>query len=604
MAQTISTTDFAPAPGKLTTHASKLGSENIGGSATSIVKASGLPDETEESSASSVSNDHTSGTAVASSRPALSILFAYTALCISIFLVALDTVLIPTALPTISESFHIADSLYAWTGSAYLLANAASIPFWGTLADVFGRKPILLVANAVFLIGSIICAVSVSAPMLVSGRAVQGLGGGGVNCLVYVCVSDLFTIRNRSFYLGLVGAVWAVASALGPVLGGVFAEKLNWRWCFYINLPIVSFAIILLYFTLHLHNPRTPLLAGMRSIDWLGTFTIVAATILLLVGLQTGGATSYASPIPISFLVLGSLAYLIFPVTQWWEDKKGGTPIMPLRIFRDTSNLSALGVCAFDALVFNSVAYFVPLYFQIVAGQSPATTGVLMLALAIPLTIVSFTSGFIIEKTGRFMDWLQVGLMLTTAGMGALISLTETFDLGKAIGFLILIGAGFGPTFHTPLIALQTRIKDSDMAVGTATFGFVRMLSGAIGVVIGQVIFQALMSGRLASIIDAGVSRPFAEQLAGGEAVSQASAVVLLDEAQRLVVRKGFTGALRGTFICYTVVAALGLLTTFGIKRVTLKREVTESTRSELTQRATEDVESGQIVGESIAREK
>jgi hypothetical protein len=409
---------------------------------------------------------------------------------------------------------------------------------------------------------------------------------------------------NRSFYLGLVGAVWAVASALGPVLGGVFAERLNWRWCFYINLPIVSFAIILLYFTLHLHNPRTPLLAGMRSIDWLGTFTIVAATILLLVGLQTGGTTSYASPIPIAFLVLGSLAYLIFPVTQWWEDKKGGTPIMPLRIFRDTSNLSALGVCAFDALVFNSVAYFVPLYFQIVAGQSPATTGVLMLALAIPLTIVSFTSGFVIEKTGRFMDWLQVGLLLTTAGTGALISLTETFNLGKAIGFLILIGAGFGPTFHTPLIALQTRIKDSDMAVGTATFGFVRMLSGAIGVVIGQVIFQALMSGRLASIVDAGVPRAFAEQLAGGEAVSQASAVALLDEAQRFVVREGFMGALRGTFICYTVVAALGLLTTFGIKRVTLMREVTEGTQSELTQRGTEDVESGQIIGESGVQEK
>ncbi|KAF1931291.1 MFS general substrate transporter [Didymella exigua CBS 183.55] len=528
---------------------------------------------------------------MASSQPALPILVAYTALCTSIFLVALDTVLIPTALPTISESFNIPDSLYAWTGSAYLLANASSIPFWGTLADVFGRKPILLVANAIFLIGSIICAVSVNAPMLVGGRAVQGLGGGGVNCLVYVCVSDLFTIRNRSFYLGLVGAVWAVASALGPVLGGVFAEKLNWRWCFYINLPIVSFSIILLYFTLHLHNPRTPLLAGMRSIDWLGTFTILTATILLLVGLQTGGTKSYSSPVVIVLLFLGSVAYLIFPVTQWWEDKNGGTPIMPLRIFRDTSNLSALGVCAFDALVFNSVAYFVPLYLQIVAGQSPSATGILMLALAIPLTIVSLTSGFVIEKTGRFMDWLQVGLLLTTAGIGALISLTETFDLGKAIGFLVLIGAGFGPTFHTPLIALQTRIKDTDMAVGTATFGFVRMLSGAIGVVIGQVIFQALMSDRLDSIVDAGVPPAFAEQLAGGEAVSQASAVALLDAAQKIVVRQGFMGALRGTFICYTVVAALGLLMTFGIKRVTLKRETEENAQFEPTPRIAGDVE-------------
>lgn len=164
-------------------------------SAASIVKASVLPDGKEKSSASSMSEHHVTNTAMASSPPALSVLLAYTALCTSIFLVALDTVLIPTALPTISESFHIPDALYAWTGSAYLLANASSIPFWGTLADVFGRKPVLLLANAIFLVGSVICAVSVNAPMLVGGRAVQGLGGGGVNCLVYVCVSDLFTIR-------------------------------------------------------------------------------------------------------------------------------------------------------------------------------------------------------------------------------------------------------------------------------------------------------------------------------------------------------------------------------------------------------------------------
>lgn len=407
---------------------------------------------------------------------------------------------------------------------------------------------------------------------------------------------------NRSFYLGIVGAVWAVASALGPVLGGIFAENLNWRWCFYINLPIVSFAIVLLYFTLHLHNPRTPFLAGMRSVDWLGTLTILVATILLLVGLQTGSTASWNSPIVIVFLVLGGLAYVIFPLTQWWEEARGGSPIMPLRIFRDRSNLSALGVCAFDALVFNSIAYFVPLYFQIIAGQGPAATGVLMLALAIPLTLVSFASGFAIEKTGRFMDWLQGGMVLTTAGVGAMVALSATSSLGMAIGFLILIGAGFGPTFHTPLIALQTRIADKDMAVGTATFGFVRMLSGAIGVVIGQVIFQALMSAQVDNIISAGVEKELAELLAGGEAVSQASAVSLLGEAQRVVVRQSFMTALRGTFICYAVVAALGVMTTFGIKRVTLTKDPVEST-TDAEHRCTADIESGEL-GAKDAQEK
>ena len=431
-----------------------------------------------------------------------------------------------------------------------------------------------------------------------------------MNCLVYVCVSDLFAIRyvtmlhrfafsttnntdsNRSFYLGIVGAVWAVASALGPVLGGVFAEDLNWRWCFYVNLPIVSFSIILLYFTLHLHNPRTPFLTGMYRIDWLGTFTILAATILFLVGLQTGGTRSWNEPMVIVLLILGGLAYLLFPLTQWYEDTRGGSPIMPLRIFRDRSNLSALAVCAFDALIFNSIAYFVPLYFQIVAAKGPLTTGVLMLALAIPLTIVSFTSGFAIEKTGRFMDWLQFGLVVSVAGIAAMASLTPSSSLAKSIGFLIIMGTGFGPVFHAPLIALQTRIAEKDMAVGTATFGFVRMLFGAVGLVIGQVIFQALMRPQLPAILAAGVPAELAQQLAGGEAVSLINAVALLDSAQKAVVRSGFMSALRGAFICYAIVAALGVVASLGIKRVTLKRDTSSGSEGEAAAGRVADVES------------
>jgi MFS family permease len=305
-------------------------------------------------------------------KPPLHVLAAFIALSLSTFLVALDTVLIPTALHTISLTFHIPDSLYVWTGSAYLLANASSVPLWGKLSDIFGRKPVILTANAIFLGGSILCAVSVNAPMLISGRVVQGLGGGGVVVLVHVCVSDLFTIRDRSFYMGTVGAFWALASALGPVLGGIFAQHLHWTWCFYINIPIISLAIVILYFTLHLHNPRIPLMAGLAAMDWLGTVTIITATILLLVGLQIGGGSSYSDPAVITCLVFGSIAYIAFPFSQWWVNHCGRSPIMPLRIFKDVSNLSALAVCACDTLVFTSVACFLPLYFQIVLGRSPS----------------------------------------------------------------------------------------------------------------------------------------------------------------------------------------------------------------------------------------
>ncbi|XMA18809.1 hypothetical protein WAI453_011600 [Rhynchosporium graminicola] len=155
-------------------------------------------------------------------------------LCASVFLAALDTSIITTALPTISEYFH-SNAGYTWIGSAYLLACAASVPSWGKFSDIWGRKPILLVASFVFFVGSLLAAVSVSIGMLIAARAIQGIGGGGLIILVNICITDLFSMRNRGAYYGVIGMVWAFASAVGPVLGGVFTEKVSWRWCFYIN---------------------------------------------------------------------------------------------------------------------------------------------------------------------------------------------------------------------------------------------------------------------------------------------------------------------------------------------------------------------------------
>jgi MFS family permease len=155
-------------------------------------------------------------------------------LCLSVFLAALDISIITTALPTISEHFH-STAGYTWIGSAYLLATAASTPSWGKFSDIWGRKPVLLCASVIFFIGSLLAAVSVSIQMLIAARAIQGLGGGGLIILVNISISDLFSMRNRGQYFGMIGMVWAFASAVGPILGGVFTQRVSWRWCFYIN---------------------------------------------------------------------------------------------------------------------------------------------------------------------------------------------------------------------------------------------------------------------------------------------------------------------------------------------------------------------------------
>jgi Na+/melibiose symporter-like transporter len=311
----------------------------------------------------------------------------------------------------------------------------------------------------------------------------------------------------------------------------------------------------------------------MASFDWLGTTTILTAAVLLLVGLQLGCETSYIAPTVITLLVLGSLLHVLFPMTQWWQDRRGRSPVLPLRIFKDLSNLSALSVCACDSLAFNSVAYFLPLYFQIVLGQSPSLSGAYMLAIAVPLASISFASGYFIEKTGRFLEVLQAGLLLMTIGIGLLISLSTSNDTGKIIAFLIIIGLGFGPNFGAPLIALQTRIQESDIATGTAAFGFVRMISGAIGVVMGQVIFQFLIIPHFHNFIEAGISHDLARQLVRGKAISLTQNIAALPQNQKLAARDGLASALKGIWICYTVVSGLGLLVSFGIKRKKLQHE-------------------------------
>jgi fucose permease len=239
------------------------------------------------------------------------------------------------------------------------------------------------------------------------------------------------------------------------------------------------------------------------------------------------------------------------------------------------------------------VAYFLPLYFQIVLQASPLETGVWMLSLAIPLAIVSLASGYIMNMTGRYLEVLRVGMALMALGVGLLISFTPYRSWAQIIGFLIVLGIGFGPNFHAPLIALQTRIQERDMASGTATFGFVRMVSGAIGVVLGQVVFQSQMRTHLSEFIAIGVSKSLADELAGGDAISVSTEMIRLPSVQRGYIIGTMTKSLRGTWIFYTIVGVIGFLVSFGIIREKLSRDVPGAKASNQVDARPFDVEKG-----------
>jgi EmrB/QacA subfamily drug resistance transporter len=490
-------------------------------------------------------------------------------LCMSVFLAALDITIITTALPTISEHFH-SNAGYTWIGSAYLLANAASTPSWGKFSDIWGRKPIILVAAGVFFVGSLIAALSVNIGMLIVARAIQGIGGGGLIILTNICIGDLFSMRNRGAYYGIIGMVWAFASGVGPILGGVFTEKVSWRWCFYINLPCTGAVMIILFFFLHLHNPRTPVWEGLKAVDWAGSLTIVGGTLMVLLGLEFGGVSApWNSAEVICLIVFGIVVASLFVLNEW---KFARYPVMPLKLFSRSSNLASLGVCFCHGFVFIAGTYYLPLYFQAVLGATPLLSGVYLLPFVLALSFMSGLTGVFIKKTGKYLPPIWFGLFVMTVGYGLFIDIPSSPGWAKIIIYQIIAGIGVGPNFQAPLIALQSLVAPKDIATATATFGFTRTIATAISVVVGSVVFQNEMQKRYPALL-AALGPKLANQLKGGSAGASVGIVRALPPAQREIARDAFWHSLRIMWIMYVVFSALGLFISLFISKNTLSKE-------------------------------
>ncbi|KAF2187027.1 MFS general substrate transporter [Zopfia rhizophila CBS 207.26] len=514
-------------------------------------------------------------------RSKLKIALIMFSLGISVLLVALDITIVTTALPTIAEHFQ-SQAGYTWIGSAYLLAHSAATLIWGKVSDIWGRKPVLLVTNVIFFIGSLLSAVSVNIGMLIAARVIQGIGGGGLIVLVNICISDLFAMRERGAYFGIIGGVWALASSLGPVVGGVFTQNISWRWCFYINLPLDALAFFIILFILDLHTPKTPLREGLKAVDWLGALTMVAGTIMLLLGLQFGGVSfPWSSATVICLIVFGVVTIAIFFVI---EHRFAPYPLMALGIFSKRSNLAALAVCFFHAYVFISGSYFLPLYFQAVLGASPILSGVYLLPTAVSLSLLSAFTGIFIRKTGAYLPPIWAGMICMTIGFGLFINLAAKSSWAKIILYQIVAGIGVGPNFQSPLIALQSLVpatninflQKRDIATATATFGFVRNLGSAISIVVGSVVFQNEMVAK-SSMLQSALGPQVASAFGGGSAGANVGIIESLPDSQKAVARKAFSDSLSTMWIMYVAFAGVGLLVSFLITKNILQKHHEET---------------------------
>ena len=368
-------------------------------------------------------------------------------------------------------------------------------------------------------------------------------------------------------------------------------------------MPITGTVFILLFFFLHLDNPRTPVWDGLKAVDWVGSLSIVGGTLMLLLGLEFGGVTyPWGSAKVICLIVFGILVAGLFIINEW---KFARHPVMPLRLFKFRSNIASLGVCFCHGYVFIAGSYYLPLYFQAVLGATPLLSGVYLLPFALSLSFVSGATGVFIKKTGKYLPPIWFGLVFMTLGFGLFIDLDAKPNWAKIILFQIVAGIGVGPNFQSPLIALQSMVVPRDIATATATFGFVRNLSTSISVVIGGVVFQNEMQKRYPALV-AALGKQTANLLSGGSAGASVGIVKQLPPAARTIARDAFFGSLRTMWIMYVAFAALGVVVSLfiGNQKLSKEHQVTKTGLVEEEAKRKELQEKKKASKEAIAEEK
>lgn len=431
-------------------------------------------------------------------------------------------------------------------------------------------------------------ALSTSMRVLIAARALQGAAGGGLIQLVTITISDLFSMRRRALYFGLLGVMWALAGSAGPMIGGALTQFVSWRWCFWVNLPVCGVAFVLLLLFLDVHNPRTKLGEGVMAIDWLGTISILAVTLLLLLGLDFGGTVfAWDSPKVICLIVLGTLMIGVFLFSEKGLAKY---PLMPLGVFKNWSNNAAFLVAFAHSMVAIGAEYYLPLYFQSVKQASPLRSGILILPMMVTEAAVDVMGGILIHQTGRYREITWAGATLMTLGTGLYISFRIDTPVARIIGFEIVSGIGTALLFQAPMIAIQNTVSQADTATATATLGFIRNLGTSLSVVLGGVVFQNSMAARQSSLAAADLSQSVLAALSGDEAAANVEIVKSIqDAAQRQVVQDAFAWSLSNMFVMYTGIAAVALVASVFVKQRHLSTEHIETKTGiqQLTKRVT-----------------
>jgi len=426
-----------------------------------------------------------------------SIRLTFGGLLLAMLLASLDQTIVSTALPTIVRDLGGIDQL-SWVVTAYLLAATVSMPLWGRVSDLYGRKRLFQAAIVLFLLGSALSGASETLSELIGFRALQGLGAGGLMTLALAIVADIIAPRERGRYQGYIQMVFVLASVAGPLLGGLFTDEASWRWVFYVNLPIGAVALAIST------RLRLPAGSGRARIDVLGAALLGAGlTAILLVTTWGGREYAWGSPEIVGLAV----AAVVLLAGFFAQERRAPEPVLPLRMFREpvfdvVSAVLFLTTCAFFAAI-----VFLPLFLQRVTGASAVQSGLQLLPLLLAGTLSTAVIGRVVTRTGRYKVFPAVGLGLMAIGLFLLSRLDETSSHATIALDMVVFGLGFGMVSQLLVLAIQNAVDRRDIGIATASANLFRSLGGSVGAALFGAIFASRVSagagpGEIADALD------------------------------------------------------------------------------------------------------